>query len=92
LLSKCKRRSLTEQADLALMPFGAAGSVDVRSRLLAPTVSRSLGQSVVVVKNCPCTTASPCRCAMRRGFEVLLGNSIGHKLVVQRGHDDGLAS
>lgn len=31
-----------------LMPFGAGGSMDVLSRLLAPIVSESLGQSVVV--------------------------------------------
>jgi tripartite-type tricarboxylate transporter receptor subunit TctC len=31
-----------------LMPFGAGGSMDVLSRLLAPIVSDSLGQSVVV--------------------------------------------
>jgi tripartite-type tricarboxylate transporter receptor subunit TctC len=31
-----------------LMPFGAGGSMDVLSRLLAPLVSDSLGQSVVV--------------------------------------------
>src|SRR3954470_23083109 len=31
-----------------LMPFGAGGSMDVLSRLLAPLVSESLGQSVVV--------------------------------------------
>jgi tripartite-type tricarboxylate transporter receptor subunit TctC len=31
-----------------LMPFGAGGSMDILSRLLAPMVSESLGQSVVV--------------------------------------------
>ncbi len=31
-----------------LMPFGAGGSMDVLSRLLAPIVAESLGQSVVV--------------------------------------------
>jgi tripartite-type tricarboxylate transporter receptor subunit TctC len=31
-----------------LMPFGAGGSMDILSRLLAPIVSESLGQSVVV--------------------------------------------
>jgi tripartite-type tricarboxylate transporter receptor subunit TctC len=31
-----------------LMPFGAGGSMDILSRLLAPTVSQSLGQPIVV--------------------------------------------
>src|SRR3978361_821638 len=31
-----------------LMPFGAGGSMDILSRLLAPIVSESLGQSIVV--------------------------------------------
>jgi tripartite-type tricarboxylate transporter receptor subunit TctC len=31
-----------------VMPFGAGGSMDVLSRLLAPIVSESLGQPVVV--------------------------------------------
>src|SRR5258706_11504843 len=31
-----------------LMPFGAGGSMDVLSRLLAPLVSESLGQQVIV--------------------------------------------
>jgi tripartite-type tricarboxylate transporter receptor subunit TctC len=31
-----------------LMPFGADGSMDVLSRLLAPIVSDSLGQQVIV--------------------------------------------
>ena len=31
-----------------LMPFGAGGSMDMLSRLLAPIVSDSLGQQVVV--------------------------------------------
>ena len=31
-----------------LMPFGAGGSMDILSRLLAPIVSESLGQPIVV--------------------------------------------
>src|ERR1041384_6622110 len=40
-----------------LMPFGAGGSMDVLSRLLAPIVSESLGQ-LVVVENRPGATGT----------------------------------
>lgn len=46
-----------------LMPFGAGGSMDVLSRLLAPIVAESLGQSVVV-ENRPGATGTVAMAAL----------------------------
>ena len=46
-----------------LMPFGAGGSMDVLSRLLAPIVSESLGQSVIV-ENRPGATGTVAMAAL----------------------------
>jgi tripartite-type tricarboxylate transporter receptor subunit TctC len=72
-----------------LMPFGAGGSMDVLSRLLAPIVSESLGQQVIV-ENRPGATGTVAMAALAAapadGYSLMFtGSSYATVALLMRG-------